>query len=271
MIEQSGETWDAHAHVIGDPGRFPFASGRAYTPPPAPLETYLAMLDSHAIARGVLVQPSVYEFDNSCLIDALDRSDGRLAGIVVPPPDSTPRDLEAMHRRGVRGVRWNLINPGCLPIDTVVGWQPVLRALGWHVELHIAVDEIGDLPSMLQRFSVPVVIDHMGRPAPGRWSRSSPGILQLVEFVRQAACFVKLSAPYRLTDTGAPWADVVPLARALVAANADNCLWGTDWPHVHTTEAVRSDDLLAARDRWCMDAETARTVMTVAARALYAG
>jgi predicted TIM-barrel fold metal-dependent hydrolase len=28
--------------------------------------------------------------------------------------------------------------------------------------------------------------------------------------------------------------DVVPLARALIAANADRVLWGTDWPHPNT-------------------------------------
>jgi len=33
-------------------------------------------------------------------------------------------------------------------------------------------------------------------------------------------------------STRAPdYADVAPLARALIAANADRILWGTDWPH----------------------------------------
>ena len=106
--------WDAHAHVIGDPREFPLSPGRSYTPQPASLDEYLAMLDRYRIARGVLVQPSVYGHDHRCLFDALDRSGGRLRGIAVPSPDATTQDLEAMHERGVRGIRCNLINPGGL-------------------------------------------------------------------------------------------------------------------------------------------------------------
>ena len=148
--------WDAHAHVIGDPDLFPFSPGRSYTPPPAPLSAYLAMLDRHGLAHGVLVQPSVYGVDNGCLLDALDRAGGRLFGVVVPPADACARDLEAMHRRGVRGVRCNLINPGGLSPETVVAWAPVLRALGWHVELHVAVEALANLRAFVGQFGVPV-------------------------------------------------------------------------------------------------------------------
>jgi predicted TIM-barrel fold metal-dependent hydrolase len=260
--------WDAHAHVIGGGRRFPLVPDRAYTPAAASLEDYLAMLDRQGIARGVLVQPSVYGFDNSCLLDALDRAGRRLAGIVVPPPRATARDLEAMHRRGARGVRLNLLNPGTLPVEAVTTWQPVLRALGWHVELHVAVEET-DVAKLIDRFDVPLVIDHMGRPASGRTDPALPHLSRLVGLVRDGACYVKLSAPYRLSDAPPPWADVVPLARALVAANPRRCLWGTDWPHVHTAARVHVDDLVAARDSWCPDAEVRRIVMSEAAGDLY--
>ena len=243
--------WDCHAHVIGDEAQFPFVAGRAYTPAPAPLDDYLALLDRHGIARGVLVQPSVYGFDNACLLDALDRAEGRLRGIVVPPPDATVRDLEAMHRRGTRGVRVNQINPGALPVEAVVHWMPVLRALGWHVELHVDIETLPDLTAFVRQFDVPVVIDHMGRPAPGRTDPSLPHLQTLVNLVRGGECVVKLSAPYRLSSTAPPWADVVPLARALVAANPRGCLWGSDWPHVHTDSPVQTKDVLEAFTLWC--------------------
>src|SRR5687768_9989244 len=123
------DSWDCHAHVIEDPARFPLWPGRSYDPPPAPLSKYLELLDRHAITRGVLVQPSVYGSDNNCLLDALDRADGRLMGIVVPDKDTTAKQLEVMHRRGVRGVRCNLLNPGGLDLETVSAWQPVMRDL----------------------------------------------------------------------------------------------------------------------------------------------
>jgi predicted TIM-barrel fold metal-dependent hydrolase len=262
--------WDAHAHVIGDPREFPFAPGRGYTPQSASLDDYLAMLDRHGIARGVLVQPSVYGHDHRCLLDALDRADGRLRGIAVPAPDATLRDLEAMHARGVRGIRCNLINPGGLSPSAVAAWQPALRAMDWHVEFHLRVDQLAGWDALVQSFDIPVVIDHMGRPAPGQLDPRSPALAQLIGLIRDGRCFVKLSAPYRLSIERAPWSDVTPLARAFLEANASACLWGTDWPHVDTTPAVDTCDVIAALGDWRGERWTRRQVTSGAAERLFA-
>ena len=256
--------WDCHAHVIGDPARFPLSPGRSYEPPRAPLDDYLATLDRLGIERGFLVQPSVYGFDNRCMLAALERADGRLLGVAVPAPDTEHRELEALHRQGVRAVRCNLLNPGGLDIATALLWQPALRALGWHIVLHIAVQEVVDARALVARFDVPVVIDHMGRPAPGRTDPSAPGLQTLVDLVREGACYVKLSAPYRMSSASPPWRDVAPLARALVDARVDACLWGSDWPHTDTDEPVRTDDLLDALDSWCPDSNVLRRIALAA-------
>jgi 2-pyrone-4,6-dicarboxylate lactonase len=258
--------WDAHAHVIEDPSRFPLSPGRGYDPPHAPLDDYLAMLDRHGIHRGVLVQPSVYGFDNRCMLDALDRADGRLVGVAVPAPDASPADLEALHRRGVRGVRCNLLDPGGIRLDAAVRWQPILRELGWHVAIQLAVEGTADMDALLDGFDVPVVIDHMGRPSPGRTDPSGRGVRRLVDLVRVGACLVKLSAPYRLSREPAPWADVTPLARALLAANPAACLWASDWPHTDTDAPVRTRNVLAALESWCPDAEERRSLQARAGK-----
>lgn len=261
--------WDCHAHVFEDPGRYPPSSGRDYDPPAAPLERYLEMLDAHSLARGVLVQPSVYGFDNRCLLDAVGRAAGRLVGVAVPAPDAGFGELEAMHRRGVRGVRCNLLNSGGLPPEAVIRWQPVLADLGWHVALHVDVASIVDLRKYLEPFLLPVVIDHMGRPGPGRADPSAPAFDALVSLVREGACFVKLSAPYRLSNGPPPWPDVTPLARAFLEANPARCLWATDWPHSDTTTAVRPDDLLGAMESWCPRDECREAMLTQAPRELF--
>lgn len=246
--------WDTHAHVIGDAREYPLSPDRSYTPQPASLESYLGMLDRFGIARGVLVQPSVYGHDHRCLLDALERAAGRLRGIAVPSPDASTRDFESMHERGVRGVRCNLINPGGLSPAVVGRWQPALRSLGWHVELHISVDRFAGWADVVQSFDIPVVIDHMGRPTapdPG-----SPELAQLVQLVGDGRCLVKLSAPYRLSG------DITPLARAFVAANPSACCWGTDWPHVDMPSPVHTGDVVSALDDWLGDSETRRQVTT---------
>ena len=42
---------------------------------------------------------------------------------------------------------------------------------------------------------------------------------------------MKLSGADRISRTGPPYADVVPFARALIAAAPTRVIWGTDWPH----------------------------------------
>jgi predicted TIM-barrel fold metal-dependent hydrolase len=59
-----------------------------------------------------------------------------------------------------------------------------------------------------------------------------PGFDALVNLVKSGKAYVKLSAAADQVSKQAPdYADVVPLAKALVAANAQRVLWGTDWPH----------------------------------------
>ena len=191
--------------------------------------------------------------------------------MAVPDPDATPRDLERLHERGVRAVRCNVINPGGLGLDVVRGWAPVLRALGWHVELHVLLDSVADLRTLVEGFGVPVSIDHMGRPRlTGEAGAHTPAFRTLVEAVRDGACFVKLSAPYRVSSGPPPWPDAVPLARVLLEANPDSCVWGSDWPHVYTESAVDSNDVFRTLEAWSPDPALRRRVSSDTPRALFA-
>jgi predicted TIM-barrel fold metal-dependent hydrolase len=164
-----------------------------------------------------------------------------------------------------------------------------LRELGWHVEVHAAIDELpnpGPLPNparvansrdglaslerLMDSFDVPVVIDHMGRPAPGRTDPSTESNRRLIALVGDGRCYVKLSAPYRLSAGAPPWRDVSPLARALLDADPARCLWASDWPHTSTPGVIRENDLFEALDEWCPDSRTRRTMMEEAPRTLFA-
>jgi predicted TIM-barrel fold metal-dependent hydrolase len=78
--------------VFGPADRFPYAEDRSYTPPDAPLEKYLTMLDTVGFARGVLVQGSAHGRDNSAMLDALRREPARLRGVAVADADVSPSD-----------------------------------------------------------------------------------------------------------------------------------------------------------------------------------
>ncbi|MGD8359976.1 MAG: amidohydrolase family protein [Gemmatimonadota bacterium] len=253
-------SWDCHAHVIEGTDRFPLAPGRSYEPPVARLPAYLGFLDRFGLGRGALVQPSVYGFDNRCMLTALEAAGGRLVGVAVPAPETGPGELEALHRRGVRGVRCNLLNPGGIDPSVVLRWKPVMRELGWHLDMHVDVESWGEMGTVLDRFGIPVVIDHMGRPDLARpWDR--PGLRLLADRLREGDCFVKLSAPYRLSGDAPPWPSVTPLAQTLLEANPSRCLWASDWPHVDTKCPVHAEDLSEALADWCPDPSLLRILM----------
>src|ERR1700738_1209054 len=98
---------DTHAHVFGPGAIFPYAGDRSYTPPDAPLEKYLAMLDAIGFARGVLVQGSAHGHDNSAMLDALKRQPERLRGVAVADADISSVSLREWNALGGRGVRFH--------------------------------------------------------------------------------------------------------------------------------------------------------------------
>src|ERR1051325_8186008 len=101
---------DTHFHIFGPPEKFPFLSTHEYTPPAAPLEHYLKMIEIIGVERAVVVQPSVHGLDNSATLDAIAQSKGRFRG-VARINDKTGRDtLRELHEKGVRGVRFNLLD-----------------------------------------------------------------------------------------------------------------------------------------------------------------
>ncbi|QZC97024.1 amidohydrolase family protein [Pseudomonas sp. ERGC3:05] len=106
---------DCHAHVFLDPRAFPFHQPRSYTPPPALLEAYCAMHRTLGIARGVLVQPSVYGDDNSAQANALVSLRGKgldYRGVAVVRGNVTDVELDRLGRIGFCGVRLNLLFEG---------------------------------------------------------------------------------------------------------------------------------------------------------------
>src|SRR6516225_5951400 len=98
---------DCHVHVF-DPGRFPFAASRTYTPESATAAQLLAMHRALHISRVVIVQPSVYGTDNSCILDAMQQYGPKARGIGVLPSEVPSTTLDELEPAGIRGIRINL-------------------------------------------------------------------------------------------------------------------------------------------------------------------
>jgi predicted TIM-barrel fold metal-dependent hydrolase len=262
---------DCHAHVFGPSDRFAFAARRSYTPPDAPLERYLAMLDAVGLARGVLVQPSVYGTDNACMIDAIARSGGRLRGAVVADPrqlsDATVADWTA---KGVCGLRINGAVPDGLPLDQMERIAARLKEIGWHLDLITDTsDRLVELEPRLRRLPCPLMIEQMGRIKGGQ-PVTTPGFQVLLRLLAERKATVKLSHAYHISTAGPPYADTTPLARACIAAAPDRCVWGSDWPHPMLHGPMPNDgqllDLLA---EWEPDAARRKAILVDNPAAFY--
>jgi len=87
------DAWDTHAHIFGPADKFPYAPGRGYTPPDAPVDRYVALLDHLGFARGVLVQGNAHGYDNRVLLDALARFPQRLRGVAITDTRIAPGNI----------------------------------------------------------------------------------------------------------------------------------------------------------------------------------
>jgi predicted TIM-barrel fold metal-dependent hydrolase len=238
---------DSHVHVFGPYDRFPLWAGRRYTPGPASVEDLLALQRALGLARVVVVQASPQGTDNACLLDALQRlpaGGSQARGVAVIDAHASDADLEAMHRAGVRGVRVNLESAGTH--DPGVARRLLEEAaarvnpLGWHVQTYTTLPILASVAGTIRALPAPLVIDHFGRPVAAH-GVGQPGFDVLLALVREGSAWVKLSAAYRISEHPDD-ADAAPLARALVDANPDRILWGTDWPHPGGGLGPRSPD-----------------------------
>ncbi|HET7848289.1 MAG TPA: amidohydrolase family protein [Pseudolabrys sp.] len=228
---------DCHCHVFGPAARFPYAEPRSYTPDDAPLEVYLALLDRLGFERGVIVQPSAYGRDNRATLDALTRAPQRLRGVGVGGAELNAAKLKEWHVAGVRGLRANEFRRDGKPFYQngvrLPEIEPLFSAmadLGWHLQLWLDTRDLPDMLRALARVPVPIVIDHMGRME-HQHGVNHPGFQALVRGVGEGKFWAKLSGAYRLGATAPDYVEARPFHDALVAANPQNLVWGTDWPH----------------------------------------
>jgi predicted TIM-barrel fold metal-dependent hydrolase len=243
---------DTHAHVIGAPPAYPYVPDRSYTPHPASVEAYLAMLDATGMAKGVLVQVSVHGTDNRLLVETLRAHRERLRGIAVIPLGLPDAALAELDEAGIRGLRLNVLFGGGVGLAELESYGALAREMGWHLQFLLDARTLPEIAGRLSRLPVPVVIDHMGHMG-AEAGLDHPGFRTLVELVRDGA-WVKLSGAFRTSSEGPPYHDTIPFARTLNDAAPDRCVWGSDWPHVSQYEGVpKTRELLDLMADWVPD------------------
>ena len=255
---------DAHCHVFGPAARFPFAQSSTYVPVDAPKETLFQRHRHLGVARAVIVQASCHGTDNAAMLDALAAGGGTYRGIAVVADDVDVSELRKMHAAGVRGVRFNFVKRlgGGKPLHVYRKILQKITPLGWHIVVYFDAKDLMRIAPFLREIEVPVVIDHMGRVPVDQGTTSKPFEL-LSDLLDDDRFWVKISCPERLSLSGPPYADVDPVARALLQLAPDRVLWGTDWPHPNMRSHMPDDGALVDRIMVVCDTPALRTQVLV--------
>jgi 2-pyrone-4,6-dicarboxylate lactonase len=223
---------DAHCHVFGPAAKFPYDPKAAYAPADAPLEDLQKLHSRLGIERAVIVHASCHGADMRVTLDAIARSAGRYRGTAIIDESFTEKQFQQMHEGGIRGVRFNFVRHlgGRPDMGFFRATVERLRAIGWHLILHLDAEDLVEFENLFKTLPVPFVIDHMGRVKADAGPKQ-PAFRVLLEAMKNENAWVKICGAERVSSNGPPFTDAVPFARALIEAAPERILWGTDWPH----------------------------------------
>jgi 2-pyrone-4,6-dicarboxylate lactonase len=265
---------DTHFHLFGPTGRFPYSPERAYTPPEAPLERLLAMHVRLGFERGVVVQGNAHGTDNAVVLDALKREPKRLRAVAIVK-EATPRaELRKMADAGVRALRFHHLphqagRYSSLGIAAFEKLAPHMAELNLHVQFFMDARELPALMPRLKDWTLPVVLDHFGS-AKAMEGTAAPAFQALTKLLAEGRVWVKLSGAYRASERYPDYSDARPLHEALLAANADQLVWGTDWPHPRLARNMPdTGQLLDLFNAWTPDLALRRKILVENPARLY--
>lgn len=236
QAEHRFEIIDAHVHVwdiekqscpwqpIG--GHIPDFSGSP--------EKLLAAMASADVQRAVVVAATPYGWDNSFVVETLNRFPDRLAGVclinaLAPHVQDTVRHWTLQGCHGVRLLLTDVepwVPQPKEPQDLYPLWE-IADALDIPICVLMEADSVPLIAQVLTQFPhVQVLFDDASRLA----LKGPEGLESLAEFDQ---CHAKLSGFWWHSAQGHPYADMLgPIQRIVESFGARRVLWGGDWPWV---------------------------------------
>jgi D-galactarolactone isomerase len=251
---------DTHMHFYDE--QVPGAPG---TPLPGhfPVEDYQALQKRLGLERVIVVQPNAYKDDNRVTLDSMKVLGKNAKGVAVVKPGVADAELERLTKAGICAVRIMTLHGGMLGFEVMDALMAQVHPFGWHANIQLDGRELPQYETQIQRLPGKFVIDHTGKflePVPPE-HEAFKSLLRLVDTGR---CWVKLSAPYETSKTGAPkYEDVGRLAKALVKKAPERMLWASNWPHPTARKPVppNDEDLFDLLLDWAPDENARKKIL----------
>ncbi len=251
---------DAHSHIwTPDIDHYPLAEGftvadmqpRSFT-----AEELLTTCRPSGVGRVNLIQMSFYRFDNSYILDTLERYPEEFVGTAIVDP-LAPRPDRAMAELRPKGIRAFRIQPhySQLPPERWLepeGYQAMFAESarsGAVLSCLIDPDGLPEVDRMCRAFPhARVLIDHIARIGVGGTIRDED-VVELCDLAQHPHVYLKVGAFYALGQGKAPYLDLAPLIRRVVQAfGSRRCLWETDCPF-QIVNGTYEDSIALIRDR----------------------
>lgn len=261
---------DCHMHIYDR--RFLPSPHWKKRPPEAPVSDYRLFQKRMGTKRTVIVTPSTYGTDNSCMLDAVAQLGPAARGIAVVDTDVSDKELKRLARLGVCGIRVNFVSAQSWGTTTVQMLETLVQrahSFDWHVQILMSGDQIVEMEHALLHLPAPIAFDHLCRiPQPKGIEHPAFGVI--LRLIDKGRTWIKLSGAYMDTKIGAPgYDDVSKVAQAFVKAAPERMVWGSDWPH--PTETVKPDDavLLDLLSLWAPDKDAIYKILVENPEVLY--
>lgn len=260
---------DCHHHVYDK--RWPYAKTAVLKPPPATTADYRKYQAKIGTSRSIAVTPSTYAFDNDCIADFLSAQWPRSLGVAVVKPDIDAAALKKLNVAGFRGARLQSGAGNPLKLDDIAPLARKIASLAWHLQLNLTAPEYVQVQNVITGLPVTVVVDHMAA-IPGADGVKSPTFATLRRMLDTGRVWVKVSGPDSGSKSGPPdYADRSAIARALIAAHPERCVWGSNWPFPSANPKAKPDPVLMLEllGKWVPDANLRHRILVENPEELY--
>ena len=261
---------DTHMHFYDESA--PAAPG-TFLPGTFSVEDYRKVQQRLGLERVIVVQPNAYADDNTVTLNSIRKLGLKGArGVAVVKPGVSDSELDRLTKAGICALRIMTLHGGTLGFDVMDALMARVHPFGWHANIQLDGRELPKVEAQIKRLPGRFVIDHTGKflePV----SPDSGEFRSLLNLLDTGRCWVKLSAPYETSKTGAPkYEDVARLARALVRHAPERMLWASNWPHPSARKPQPPDDadLLDLLLDWAPEERTRRRILCDNPAELYA-
>lgn len=218
--------FDAHFHIIDY--QFPIIESQGYMPPSYDVAAYSEQTKDLAIKGGAIVSGSFQGFDQTYLLNSLKQMGPAFCGVTQLPFTVSDEEIEALHKNGVRALRFNIKRGGSEDLSKLDYFaRRVHELVGWHSELYIDAKELPEIAATIEKLPA-ISIDHLGLSEEGL-----PHLLKLVD----------KGIHVKATGFGRVELDVQKALQEIYSINPDALMFGTDLPSTRAKRPFEVADI----------------------------